>query len=203
MAGVATARLAEERKAWRKVGGWMLPRLLPRLPAPVPLGQRLQAAAARSPLALARNATCARARRCRALPYIQLICLPSRRSQDHPFGFVAKPETQPDGSTNLLRWKVGRLQSVLRRRCLHGGPLLTYNSPPRSLSRMPAPLLMQCQLPGKEGTEWEGGLFPLTLSFSQDYPSAPPRVFFPPGFVHPNVFPQGDGERRSSWMLCC
>ena len=48
--------------------------------------------------------------------------------QDHPFGFVAKPETKADDSTNLFRWK--------------------------------------CLIPGKEGTLWEGGLFPLTLDFT-------------------------------------
>lgn len=74
--------------------------------------------------------------------------------KDHPFGFVAKPETKEDGSTNLFRWK--------------------------------------CLLPGKEGTLWEGGLFPLTLEFGSDYPAQPPRAKFPQGFVHPNVFPQGD-----------
>ena len=48
--------------------------------------------------------------------------------QDHPFGYVAKPETLPDGSTNVLKWN--------------------------------------CLLPGKDGTNWEGGLFPLTLEFT-------------------------------------
>jgi len=27
-----------------------------------------------------------------------------------------------------------------------------------------------------------------------DFPAKPPRVHFPPGFYHPNVFEQGDGE---------
>ena len=51
-----------------------------------------------------------------------------RRPQDHPFGFVAKPATAADGSTNLMRWS--------------------------------------CRIPGKAGTPWEGGLYPLTLDFS-------------------------------------
>ena len=128
-----------------------------------------------------------------------------RRSwrKDHPFGFVAKPATNADGSTNLLRWN--------------------------------------CLLPGKAGTDWEGGLYPLTLDFTSgenrgsarctpprcaacvpplppllaasrhaayalahcgaEYPSKPPRVYFPPKFYHPNVFPEGDG----GWvpLLCC
>ncbi|XWS21230.1 hypothetical protein CRYUN_Cryun30bG0037600 [Craigia yunnanensis] len=71
----------------------------------------------------------------------------------HPHGFVAKPETSPDGSVNLMVW-----HSVI---------------------------------PGKKGTDWDGGYFPLTLHFSEDYPSKPPKCKFPPGFFHPNVYPSG------------
>jgi len=48
-----------------------------------------------------------------------------------------------------------------------------------------------CFLPGKTGTIWEGGLYPITLTFGEDYPAKPPRVAFPPGFFHPNVYPTG------------
>ncbi|KAJ4802875.1 Ubiquitin-conjugating enzyme [Rhynchospora pubera] len=44
---------------------------------------------------------------------------------------------------------------------------------------------------GKARTEWEGGFYPLTLHFSEDYPSKPPKCKFPPGFFHPNVYPSG------------
>jgi ubiquitin-conjugating enzyme E2 I len=40
-------------------------------------------------------------------------------------------------------------------------------------------------------TDWEGGYFPLTLNFSEDYPSKPPKCKFPQGFFHPNVYPSG------------
>ncbi|RRT65772.1 hypothetical protein B296_00027969, partial [Ensete ventricosum] len=40
-------------------------------------------------------------------------------------------------------------------------------------------------------TDWEGGYFPLTLYFSEDYPSKPPKCRFPQGFFHPNVYPSG------------
>ena len=33
-----------------------------------------------------------------------------------------------------------------------------------------------CHIPGKPGTDWEGGYFPLTLEFSEEYPSKPPKV---------------------------
>ncbi|BBG95213.1 sumo conjugation enzyme 1 [Prunus dulcis] len=68
-------------------------------------------------------------------------------------GFVAKPETGPDGAINLMIW--------------------------------------QCIIPGKSSTDWEGGYFPLTLHFSEDYPSKPPKCKFPQGFFHPNVYPSG------------
>ncbi|KAJ0040707.1 hypothetical protein Pint_28001 [Pistacia integerrima] len=73
--------------------------------------------------------------------------------KNHPHGFVAKPETLPDGSVNLMVW--------------------------------------HCTIPGKAGTDWEGGYYPLTLHFSEDYPSKPPKCKFPQGFFHPNVYPSG------------
>ncbi|PON94236.1 Ubiquitin-fold modifier-conjugating enzyme [Trema orientale] len=73
--------------------------------------------------------------------------------KNHPHGFVAKPETAPDGSVNLMVW--------------------------------------QCIIPGKPSTDWEGGNFPLSLHFSEDYPSKPPKCKFPQGFFHPNVYPSG------------
>ncbi|KAF2283753.1 hypothetical protein GH714_014858 [Hevea brasiliensis] len=64
--------------------------------------------------------------------------------KNHPHGFVAKPETLPDGTVNLMVW--------------------------------------HCTIPGKPGTDWEGGYFPLTLHFSEDYPSKPPSVNFLKGW---------------------
>ncbi len=49
-----------------------------------------------------------------------------------------------------------------------------------------------CLVPGKEGSNWEGGLYPVTLSFPKTYPQHPPLVSFPPLFPHPNVFDNGN-----------
>jgi ubiquitin-conjugating enzyme E2 I len=49
----------------------------------------------------------------------------------------------------------------------------------------------QCTIPGKQNTSWEGGEFPVSMEFSKDYPSKPPRVMLPKGFFHPNVYPTG------------
>ncbi|XP_065023359.1 SUMO-conjugating enzyme SCE1-like isoform X2 [Musa acuminata AAA Group] len=56
-------------------------------------------------------------------------------------------------------------------------------------------MVWHCIIPGKQGTDWEGGHYPLTLHFSEDYPSKPPKCRFPQGFFHPNVYPSGTGWR--------
>ncbi|KAL6047489.1 SUMO-conjugating enzyme sce1 [Balamuthia mandrillaris] len=48
-----------------------------------------------------------------------------------------------------------------------------------------------CGIPGKKGTLWEGGMFPITMEFTDDYPSKPPKCRFPAGFFHPNIYPSG------------
>ncbi|KAG8082996.1 hypothetical protein GUJ93_ZPchr0014g46510 [Zizania palustris] len=40
-------------------------------------------------------------------------------------------------------------------------------------------------------TDWEGGYFPLTMQFTEDYPSSPPSCTFPSGFFHINVYDCG------------
>jgi len=39
----------------------------------------------------------------------------------------------------------------------------------------------KCFIPGRANTEWEGGFFPLTMEFSDDYPTKPPKVGGPEG----------------------
>lgn len=46
-------------------------------------------------------------------------------------------------------------------------------------------------IPGKEGGLWEGGVFKLTMEFSEDYPAKPPKCQFKPTLFHPNVYPSG------------
>lgn len=46
-------------------------------------------------------------------------------------------------------------------------------------------------IPGKAGTIWEGATYPLVISFSNEYPTKPPKCRFDPGFWHPNVYPSG------------
>ncbi|KAJ3073058.1 E2 SUMO-conjugating protein ubc9 [Podochytrium sp. JEL0797] len=46
-------------------------------------------------------------------------------------------------------------------------------------------------IPGKQGTNWEGGVFKLTMNFPEDYPQKPPKCVFTPAIFHPNIYPSG------------
>ncbi|KAK9827528.1 hypothetical protein WJX74_008347 [Apatococcus lobatus] len=48
-----------------------------------------------------------------------------------------------------------------------------------------------CKIPGPSGSIWEGGLYPLDLKFTENYPTMPPECYFPQHFYHPNVYPAG------------
>ncbi|BFU22006.1 ubiquitin-conjugating enzyme family protein [Entamoeba histolytica HM-1:IMSS-B] len=52
-------------------------------------------------------------------------------------------------------------------------------------------LTWDCGIPGAKGTEWEGGIYPLTMEFTEEYPTRPPKCRFPKGFYHPNIYPSG------------
>ena len=49
----------------------------------------------------------------------------------------------------------------------------------------------ECGIPGKENTNWAGGVFKLMVLFNEDYPSSPPKCKFDPVIFHPNVYPSG------------
>ena len=36
--------------------------------------------------------------------------------------------------------------------------------------------LWECIIPGPKGSDWEGGYYPLTMEFSDDFPAKPPKV---------------------------
>mmetsp|Transcript_50288 Transcript_50288/g.58691 ORF Transcript_50288/g.58691 Transcript_50288/m.58691 type:complete len:156 (+) Transcript_50288:481-948(+) len=46
-------------------------------------------------------------------------------------------------------------------------------------------------IPGKPNTDWENGVYKVTLEFSDEYPSKPPKCKFVPPLFHPNVYPSG------------
>lgn len=69
------------------------------------------------------------------------------------------------------------------------------NDPPDGISAGPADednfFEWECLIQGPEGTGYEGGLFPATLSFPQDYPLSPPVMKFTCPMYHPNVYKDG------------
>ena len=68
-------------------------------------------------------------------------------------------------------------------------------------------LVWECGIPGKAKSIWEGGLYKLSVVFSDNYPSVPPKCTqdylfnihilivnlgkFTPPLPHPNIFPSG------------
>ncbi|CAK9021822.1 SUMO-conjugating enzyme ubc9 (Ubiquitin carrier protein 9) (Ubiquitin carrier protein hus5) (Ubiquitin-conjugating enzyme E2-18 kDa), partial [Durusdinium trenchii] len=46
-------------------------------------------------------------------------------------------------------------------------------------------------IPGKEGTDWEGGVYTVELIFPSNYPTDPPTVYFKPVIFHPNIYSNG------------
>jgi hypothetical protein len=61
-------------------------------------------------------------------------------------------------------------------------------------------LTWQCRIPGKPGTKWEDGLYPVTLKFTENYPATPPECTFPAGFIHPNVYSNGKVRSDDTWQ---
>jgi len=53
----------------------------------------------------------------------------------------------------------------------------------------------KCGIPGPENTNWEGGLYTVTMEFTEDYPSRPPKVRFVPPLFHPNIYPSGKSRK--------
>jgi len=52
-------------------------------------------------------------------------------------------------------------------------------------------LMKEVGIPGKTGSDWEGGLYKVSMEFSEEYPSKPPKCKFTPPLFHPNVYPSG------------
>ncbi|KAL7418411.1 SUMO conjugating enzyme Hus5 [Cryptotrichosporon argae] len=52
-------------------------------------------------------------------------------------------------------------------------------------------MLWEVGVPGKEGTDWEGGMYVVKMTFPPEYPTKPPKCKFDPPLFHPNVYPSG------------
>ncbi|MCP9266404.1 SUMO-conjugating enzyme [Dirofilaria immitis] len=81
--------------------------------------------------------------------------------KNHPFGFIAKPSSNPDGTRNLFNWE-----------CAIPGKKGTIWEGDDS------------------GTDFTTSL-QIRMQFKDDYPSTPPKCKFDPPLFHPNVYPSG------------
>ena len=79
--------------------------------------------------------------------------------------------------------------SVASKRLFHEYRLLT-NDPPDGITAGPVTeddiFTWEALIQGPEGTPFEGGIFPATLTFPKDYPLAPPTMKFTCEMWHPN-----------------
>ncbi|XP_066918591.1 SUMO-conjugating enzyme UBC9-A-like [Clytia hemisphaerica] len=52
-------------------------------------------------------------------------------------------------------------------------------------------LQWNCEIPGKLKTPWQGGVYKLCITFTEEYPYQPPLCVFDPPILHPNIYPSG------------
>ena len=70
-------------------------------------------------------------------------------------------------------------------------PMGMYARPAKNADSSNNLMKWECGVPGKSGTDWEGGLYKVTMEFTEEYPSKPPKCKFTPPLFHPNVYPSG------------
>lgn len=85
---------------------------------------------------------------------------------------------------------LNRLQEE-RRNWRKNHPLGFYAKPLKDRNGNLNLMTWEMGIPGKKNTIWEGGVYPVTINFSSEYPEEPPECSFPENFYHPNVH---DGE---------
>ncbi|KAJ1272374.1 hypothetical protein BS78_06G197000 [Paspalum vaginatum] len=90
-------------------------------------------------------------------------------------------------SSGVARGRLAEERKSWRKNHPHGFVAKPATLPDASANLM----LWNCVVPGNQGTDWEGGYFPLTLHFNEDYPSRPPVCKCPAGFFHVNVYNNG------------
>lgn len=83
--------------------------------------------------------------------------------------------------------------TAARRRLLRDFKKL-QEDPPEGLTASPVEddiLKWEAILFGPEDTPWDGGIFRLSLDFTEEYPNKPPTVKFKNAIFHPNVYKDG------------
>lgn len=52
-------------------------------------------------------------------------------------------------------------------------------------------MIWDCVMFGPEHSLWEGGIFKMTVTFSEDYPNKPPKIIMKTPVFHPNFYANG------------
>eukprot|EP01130_Rhizamoeba_saxonica_P000090 TRINITY_DN1010_c0_g1_i2.p1 TRINITY_DN1010_c0_g1~~TRINITY_DN1010_c0_g1_i2.p1 ORF type:complete len:169 (-),score=31.37 TRINITY_DN1010_c0_g1_i2:55-534(-) len=89
--------------------------------------------------------------------------------------------------SGIARRRLMQERKEWRRNHPHG----FYARPERAEDGSTNILKWKCGIPGPADTDWSGGIYPLEMEFTEDYPTSPPRCRFPAGFFHPNIYPSG------------
>ena len=63
-----------------------------------------------------------------------------------------------------------------------------YARPAKSGDNSTNIMIWETGIPGKYGTDWEGGVYKVQMDFPDEYPSKPPKCKFVPPLFHPNVY---------------
>ena len=95
-------------------------------------------------------------------------------------------QTDAFAMSGIARGRLAEERKVWRKDRPHG-----FVARPETVDGAVNLLRWGCSIPGKKDTLWFSGHYPRTMEFSEDYPSKPPKVAFPTGFFHPNVYPSG------------
>lgn len=79
----------------------------------------------------------------------------------------------PCTAGNLLR----RVRAISTFVALRISPHPSADANPATAPRRSVNLMKwKCHIPGKPETNWAGGFYPLTMEFTDDYPTKPPKV---------------------------
>ncbi len=169
---VARQRLATERKAWRK--------------------GRARTPSTDTPGVLAGHVATAQGIRqrhkiwntCAARASVNTLRCPA----DHPFGFVAKPASLPNGAhVGLLRDGLVRTSPKTSK--------TTYRAHPTGETDW---AVWRCSVPGKKGTDWEGGALRLLNHILDAAPSTARK----PMSIAETSLPLLHFRRLTLWHIC-
>ena len=61
----------------------------------------------------------------------------------------------------------------------------------------------QAGIPGKKGTDWEGGVYKVSMEFSEEYPSKPPKCTYRSGIIMWNATGVRACMHASCWVRVC